>query len=133
MYLNEPPEIQMIELLNEPVYTEATTITIAPILKTILKEKEVTFTPPATPPTKTKAKRIDEQKARFGSTKPSQSKRTHDDQEDPDSRKGEKKGKRRRKDVSESSSKKSKAQEVPPHFETCNYVDEPRQDDEQVC
>nr|GFA72023.1 hypothetical protein [Tanacetum cinerariifolium] len=57
MYLNEPPEIQMTGLLYEPVYNEATTIMVAPILETIHEEEEqVTSTPPATPPTKTKAK-----------------------------------------------------------------------------
>ncbi|GJY66423.1 hypothetical protein Tco_0468661 [Tanacetum coccineum] len=81
---------------------------------------------------------IDEQETRFRSTKPSQSKRTHYDQDDTDNHEGEKKSKRRRKDAGESSSKKSKAQKVPPHFETGNDADEPRQegeprhDDEQV-
>ncbi|GJY66427.1 putative reverse transcriptase domain, ribonuclease H-like domain, aspartic peptidase domain protein [Tanacetum coccineum] len=45
----------------------------------------------------------------------------------PNNREGEKKSKRRRKDTGESSSKKSKAQKVPPHFETSNDADEPRQ------
>nr|GEV46949.1 ribonuclease H-like domain-containing protein [Tanacetum cinerariifolium] len=56
--LNDPPEIQMTELLNEPLYTESTTMTIAPLLKTIQETQE----DPAenvieTPPTKTKKKR----------------------------------------------------------------------------
>ncbi|GJW51127.1 hypothetical protein Tco_0092478 [Tanacetum coccineum] len=72
----------------------------------------------------------DEQEVRFRSTKPSQPKRTHDDQDDPDNREGEKKSKRMQKDAGKSSFKKSKAQEVPPHFESGNDADEPRQEDE---
>nr|GEU88240.1 hypothetical protein [Tanacetum cinerariifolium] len=61
-YLNDPPEIQMTELLNKPLYTESKTMTVAPLLETIHETQEdhvenVIETPPATPPTKTKKKR----------------------------------------------------------------------------
>ncbi|GKE42548.1 hypothetical protein Tco_1469832 [Tanacetum coccineum] len=80
-----------------------------------------------TPVIESDSMQIDEQEARFRSTKLSRSKRTHYDQDDTDNHEGEKKSKRRRKDAGESSSKKSKAQKVPPHFETGNDADEPRQ------
>nr|GEU80293.1 hypothetical protein [Tanacetum cinerariifolium] len=45
-YWNEPPKIQMTEVLNELVYTEATTMMIAPVLDTIHEEEQVASTPP---------------------------------------------------------------------------------------
>ncbi|GJU66407.1 hypothetical protein Tco_1252666 [Tanacetum coccineum] len=57
-YVNDPNEVQMSELLNELLYTEATIVTVSPILKIIHETQEqVTTTPPATPTTKTKNKR----------------------------------------------------------------------------
>ncbi|GJV35031.1 hypothetical protein Tco_1407508 [Tanacetum coccineum] len=38
--LNDPPEIQMTELLNEPLYTKSTTMTVAPLLETIQETQE---------------------------------------------------------------------------------------------
>ncbi|GJT73571.1 hypothetical protein Tco_1032857 [Tanacetum coccineum] len=57
-YLNDPKEVQMSELLNEPLYTKATTMTVSLILETIHETQEnVITTLPATPPIKTKKKR----------------------------------------------------------------------------
>ncbi|GJW76136.1 hypothetical protein Tco_0137818 [Tanacetum coccineum] len=67
-YLNDPPEVQMIELLNEPIYTETTTLTVIPLLDTIHETQEDNFvdkvmeSPPATtititPPIKSNKKR----------------------------------------------------------------------------
>nr|GEX79274.1 hypothetical protein [Tanacetum cinerariifolium] len=67
-YLNEPPEVEMFDLLNEPVYTKTQTLIVVPLLKSIPKvQEEVPFdqvmdSPPAatttiTPPTKSKKKR----------------------------------------------------------------------------
>ncbi|GJZ78296.1 hypothetical protein Tco_0642968 [Tanacetum coccineum] len=57
-YLNDLKDVQISELLNEPLCTEATTMTVSPILETIHETQEqVTLTPPATPPTKIKKKR----------------------------------------------------------------------------
>ncbi|GJY37157.1 hypothetical protein Tco_0422535 [Tanacetum coccineum] len=72
---------------------------------------------------------IDKLQARYGSTKPCQHKRTHDDQDDLDDREGEKNNKRRQKDVGGSSSKKSKDQEDSLHFERGDDAEEPRQEE----
>ncbi|GJS49998.1 hypothetical protein Tco_0600119 [Tanacetum coccineum] len=66
-YLNDLPEVEMVELLNEPMYTESTTLTVVPILDTIHETQEddhvdnVKESSPATttitPPTKTNKKR----------------------------------------------------------------------------
>ncbi|GJV30886.1 hypothetical protein Tco_1391286 [Tanacetum coccineum] len=57
-YLNDPNEVQISELVNEPLYTEATTLTVNPVLKMQEHPAEnVTTTPPANPPTRTKKKR----------------------------------------------------------------------------
>ncbi|GJV03413.1 hypothetical protein Tco_1336982 [Tanacetum coccineum] len=252
-YMNDPKDVQITELLNKPVQTEATTMTVSHTLEIIHKTSEqVTETPPATPPTKTKTKKqqaknlmakaikkkndwkkaimlrltnleqqnhtsvieesiqanvlnevrnqlpkvlpkavsdalkqtpvklsqptptpsvdpleyelkhqlyekmfqtaaylkhpkhralydalqermkIDELKTRFGSTKPSYTKQTNNDQ-DPKDHEGEKSKKRRCRGASESSSKKNEDQDdEPPHFERGNDVEETRQDDEQV-
>ncbi|GKD52801.1 hypothetical protein Tco_1286188 [Tanacetum coccineum] len=58
---------------------------------------------------------IDELETRFGSTKPSHTKRTHNDQ-DLEDREGEKSKKRRKIGIGESLSKKSKDQDEPPYF-----------------
>ncbi|GJS73404.1 hypothetical protein Tco_0706245 [Tanacetum coccineum] len=57
-YLNDPNDVQISELLNKPLYTKATTMTVSPILETIYETQEqVTSTPPATPPKMIKKKR----------------------------------------------------------------------------
>ncbi|GJU77433.1 hypothetical protein Tco_1274503 [Tanacetum coccineum] len=66
-YLNDPSEVEMTELLNKPMYTESTTLTVVPLLNTIHDTQEdnhvdqVTESPPAatttiTLPTKTNKK-----------------------------------------------------------------------------
>ncbi|GKB88279.1 hypothetical protein Tco_0960551 [Tanacetum coccineum] len=62
---------------------------------------------------------INKLETRFGSTKPSHTKRTHDDQ-DPKDHEGEKSKKRRRKGAGESSFKKRKDQDVTLKFERGN-------------
>ncbi|GJV59559.1 retrovirus-related pol polyprotein from transposon TNT 1-94 [Tanacetum coccineum] len=118
-YLNEPPEIQMTKVLNETVYTVATTMTVA-LLETIHEEEkqnhvdiieelvqtnvlnEVRNQLPklllkvVSDALKQTLMQIDEFETRFGSTKPSHTKQTHDDQ-DPKDCEGEKSNKRRRK------------------------------------
>ncbi|GJW62027.1 hypothetical protein Tco_0111362 [Tanacetum coccineum] len=141
----------MTELLNEPVQTKATTMMVTPILETIHETQEqVTKTPPATPPTKINTKKnqtknlvakaikkkndwkkIYELETRFRSTKPSHTKRTHDDQ-DPKDHEGEKSKKRRHRGAGEYSSKKNKDQDKPPHFERGDDEEEPRQNDKQL-
>ncbi|GKA69570.1 hypothetical protein Tco_0775634 [Tanacetum coccineum] len=49
-YLNDPNEVQISELVNEPLYTKATTMTVNPVLETIHEMQEhpaenVTTTP----------------------------------------------------------------------------------------
>nr|GEX49832.1 hypothetical protein [Tanacetum cinerariifolium] len=61
-YLNDIPELQMTEVLNAPLYTKSTTLTVTPLFDTIQETQEnpaknVIETPPATPPTRTKKKR----------------------------------------------------------------------------
>nr|GFA19453.1 hypothetical protein [Tanacetum cinerariifolium] len=56
-YSNDPNEVQMSELINEPLYTKATTVTVSPVLETTHEiQEQVTRTPPATSLTKTKKK-----------------------------------------------------------------------------
>ncbi|GJR65463.1 hypothetical protein Tco_0715137 [Tanacetum coccineum] len=162
----------MTELLNESIYTESTTITVTPLLETIQETQEdrvgnVSESPPATPPTKTKKKRaktllhntienkndwkklydmmfesgssishqahrelydvigksirVEKLEARYGKAPFSKKKRSHDDQDPPENREGEK-NKRRCKDTCESSSKKGKAQDGSPHYERVEDV-----------
>nr|GEX46912.1 hypothetical protein [Tanacetum cinerariifolium] len=114
-------------LMIKPTLSPSVTTLAKDVSRYLIEPPKIQMTKILNEPVHTE---IDEQEARFGSTKPSQSKRTHDDQDDPDNSEGEKKSKRRPKYAGESSSKKSKAQEVPPYFKTCNDADEPRQEDE---
>nr|GEW24745.1 hypothetical protein [Tanacetum cinerariifolium] len=111
-------------LMIKPTLSPSVTTSAKDVSRYLIEPPKIQMTEILNEPVHTE---IDEQEARFGSTKPSQSKRTHDD---PDNSEGEKKSKRRPKYAGESSSKKSKAQEVPPYFKTCNDADEPRQEDE---
>ncbi|GJT73489.1 hypothetical protein Tco_1032775 [Tanacetum coccineum] len=100
-YMNDPKDVRMSKLLNEPIQTEATTMMVSLVLETI-HEEQFTSPPPATPPTKSKTK-----KQRAKNLVQKYNKITHDDQ-DPEDHEGEKSNKRRRKGADESSSKKSK-------------------------
>nr|GEU54750.1 hypothetical protein [Tanacetum cinerariifolium] len=42
-YLNDPPNIEITELLNEPMYTDTTTLAVVPLLDTIHETKEDDF------------------------------------------------------------------------------------------
>ncbi|GKA93187.1 reverse transcriptase domain-containing protein, partial [Tanacetum coccineum] len=65
-FLNEPPEVQMANVMNEPVYTQTQTLIVVPLFDTILETQEddlvdqVMKSPPTattiTPPTKSKKK-----------------------------------------------------------------------------
>ncbi|GJW65188.1 hypothetical protein Tco_0117072 [Tanacetum coccineum] len=136
-YLNDPKDVQMTELLNEPVQTKATIMTVTLILETIHETQEQRLTNleqqnhTDTIEELVQANVLNEVRNQLPKLLPKVASDALKKTPDPKDHEGEKSKKRRRRGAGEYSFKKNKDQDEPPHFERGNDDEEPRQDDEQ--